>query len=57
MAPQHDDTEAHNEEAEAFRTEEALRLVKAFRNVESAAVREALIVIAEHLGGSKESLQ
>lgn len=55
MMPEQDDTEAHHEEA--IRTEEALRLVKAFRNVENRAVREALIVIAEHLGGSKESLQ
>ncbi|MEW6640195.1 MAG: hypothetical protein AB1586_06790 [Pseudomonadota bacterium] len=55
MAPEHDDTKGRNEEA--LRTAEALRLVRAFHNVDNPLVREALIVIAEQLGASKERLQ
>ena len=56
MAADHKENQAHTEEA-ALRTEEALRLVKAFRALDSQPVREALIVLAEHLSAAKERLQ
>lgn len=55
MAPEHDDTKARHEEA--LRTAEALRLVRAFHNVDNPQLREALIVIAEQLGASKDRMQ
>lgn len=55
MAPDQKKNQAQNEEA--LKTEEALRLVKAFRAVDSRPVREALIVIAEHLGAVRDPLQ
>lgn len=56
MAADHEDNQAQTNEA-ALRTEEALRLIKAFRALDSQPVREALIVLAEHLGAIKSRLQ
>jgi hypothetical protein len=56
MAADHEENQAQTSEA-AARTEEALRLIKAFRALDSQAVREALIVLAEHLGAVKNRLQ
>ncbi len=53
--PDQKENQAPNEEA--LKTEEALRLVKAFRAVDSQPVREALIVLTEHLGAARDRLQ
>lgn len=40
-----------NDDEEAIRTAEALRLLKALSAVKSQPLREALIVLTEHLAG------
>jgi hypothetical protein len=50
MATDHTDEKVQSDDA--TKTAESLRLIQAFHAVESRPVREALIIIAEHLSAA-----
>jgi len=52
MASSRRDNERHSDDT--AKTEQSLRLVQAFSTLDSSAVREALLVLVEHLGAARE---